>query len=312
MTLVQRFDALDLAAIDEFITDQQEENLHLDFKEADPRLSRDDRQNLAKAISGFANADGGLIVWGVQARPNDKGEDCASERKEIQPVSLLMSKLNQHTGDAATPIVDGVRHKKIETDDDRGFAITLVPASDAGPHMAKLGQDRYFKRSGSQFRKMEHFEIADMFGRRKRPVLSLKWRAQFESEFPAGDQQFIVVLAMLNSGRGSANAPFLHVCLEPPYALSHRFDGSESLPRLASGMATPGVSFGGKADIIIHPGMSLDVATVQHRLHRSRATLEDFVVRYAVAAEDQDLLWAELRVPGSELIAALRGPKSPA
>lgn len=68
-------------------------------------------------------------------------------------------------GAAASPIVDGVEHKKIEAEADEGFGATFFPASDSGPHMAKLGSDRYFKRSGSQFLRMEHFEIADMFGR---------------------------------------------------------------------------------------------------------------------------------------------------
>ena len=30
--------------------------------------------------------------------------------------------------------------------------------------MAKLGEDRYYKRSGDSFRKMEHFDLEDMFG----------------------------------------------------------------------------------------------------------------------------------------------------
>ena len=31
--------------------------------------------------------------------------------------------------------------------------------------MAKLGENRYYQRSGDQFRMMEHFQVADMFGR---------------------------------------------------------------------------------------------------------------------------------------------------
>src|SRR5713101_6582482 len=104
---------MDVAAIENFVADRQEENLHLDFKTADPRLSRDDRRNLAEAISGFANSDGGLIVWGIDARPNQQGVDAAVGKREISALGLFLSKLNQHTGDAATPIVDGVNHKKI-------------------------------------------------------------------------------------------------------------------------------------------------------------------------------------------------------
>src|SRR6266849_944331 len=209
MTLRERFEAIDLAAIDSFIVDHHEESLHLDFKTVDPQLSRDDRRNLAEAISGFANAEGGLIVWGVDARPNTQGIDAAMGKKEISPLSLFLSKLNRYTGDAVTPILDGVNHRRLITQADRGFAVTLVPASDAGPHMAKLGVDRYFKRSGSQFLRMEHFEVEDLFGRRKRPMLSLSWHAMVASRTGDGGIDYRLILGIENSGRGSAKAPFV-------------------------------------------------------------------------------------------------------
>src|SRR5205823_14842875 len=57
-------------AVDEFIEARQAEELFLDFKRSTDngggkRLHDSDRQNLAKAISGFGNSEGGVIVWGV-------------------------------------------------------------------------------------------------------------------------------------------------------------------------------------------------------------------------------------------------------
>ncbi len=72
-------DELDPVAIDGFIVEKQEEHLHLDFKtvRAADLSRRDDRQNLAIAITGFANANGGVIAWGVDARQSPEGVDCA-------------------------------------------------------------------------------------------------------------------------------------------------------------------------------------------------------------------------------------------
>jgi AhpD family alkylhydroperoxidase len=117
-------------------------------------------------VSGFANSSGGIIVWGVDARKNAQDVDCAVGRKEIEPIKLFLSRLNALTGQAVSPIVDGIRHRAIETTENSGFAITLVPETESGPHMAKLGEDRYYKRSGDSFYKMEHFDLEDMFGRR--------------------------------------------------------------------------------------------------------------------------------------------------
>ena len=59
-----------LAAIEQSIVHPaREENLYLDFKKAaDGKgpATKPDRKNLSKALSGFANSEGGVIVWGVQ------------------------------------------------------------------------------------------------------------------------------------------------------------------------------------------------------------------------------------------------------
>ena len=74
MSLEDEFESLDVDAINAFIRERQEEHLYLDFKLANQAdLNRDDRKNLAKALSGFANSSGGIIIWGVEA--NDKNAD---------------------------------------------------------------------------------------------------------------------------------------------------------------------------------------------------------------------------------------------
>lgn len=46
------------------------ENYHIDYKEKQDRskgiLGEDDKKNLAKAVSGFANSGGGVLLWGIQ------------------------------------------------------------------------------------------------------------------------------------------------------------------------------------------------------------------------------------------------------
>src|SRR5947209_6849024 len=108
----QLFESIDEAILQSFIAQSQEENLHLDFKRARPLLSTDDRRNLVVALSGFSNADGGVIVWGI-ATARVQGIERASAIDPIAPLSQLMSQLNEFTGQAVNPLVDGVRHKRI-------------------------------------------------------------------------------------------------------------------------------------------------------------------------------------------------------
>src|SRR5438552_16309494 len=99
----QLFESLDEAMLQSFIAQSQEENLHLDFKRARSLLSSDDRKNLAVALSGFANADGGVIVWGV-GTTRVQGVEHASQLDSISPVSQLASQLNEFTGQAVNPL----------------------------------------------------------------------------------------------------------------------------------------------------------------------------------------------------------------
>jgi predicted HTH transcriptional regulator len=63
-----------LDRINQIISDQEVENNRLEFKENTdgtgpiPRLLDSNKDNLAKALSGFANSGGGVIVWGIEAK----------------------------------------------------------------------------------------------------------------------------------------------------------------------------------------------------------------------------------------------------
>jgi predicted HTH transcriptional regulator len=204
MNLTETFDGLGAKEITEFIQLGQEEHLHLEFKTVSNANLRggDDMRNLARCLSGFANSSGGIIVWGVQARKNAQGIDCATAPAEISPVRQFLSRLNEMTGEAVSPIVEGIRHKVIETTHDRGFAVTLVPQADSGPHMAKLGgEDRYYKRSGDSFYRMEHFDLEDMFGRRQKPHLYILLR---NLPVPEDNAQEDLRFNLQNNGRAIA------------------------------------------------------------------------------------------------------------
>lgn len=54
------------ADLKELIDNGEAEGLYLECKApAEPRLTRDLRAHLAKAISGFSNTAGGVVIWGI-------------------------------------------------------------------------------------------------------------------------------------------------------------------------------------------------------------------------------------------------------
>jgi Putative DNA-binding domain len=206
MTLEERFASLILNDIDDYITNKQEENLELEFKTINSSsLEKDDKTNLAKALSGFANSSGGLVKTGK----NKDKFDYAVGKQEIDNLPLFLSRLNALTGEAVNPLVDEVKHRGIFSNGDNGFAVTIVPESETAPHMAKCGENKYYKRSGDSFYQMEHFDLEDMFGRRKKPKLYPLLETVFSSGHD-GTQYHQVLLKLCNMGRGIAKAPNLY------------------------------------------------------------------------------------------------------
>ncbi len=202
MNLAELFDQLTVFDMTEFVRLRKEEHLQLDFKTVnDSSIDKDGRKNLAKYISGFANSAGGIIVWGIDARRDSHGIDCAIDAPQINQLGQFVARLNELSGQSTSPVVDGVRHKAIETSSDQGYAVTLIPESGSGPHMAKLGEDRYYKRNGQQFLKMEHFDLEDMFGRRQKPDLKINISKSRDINPPFHEQMNILVI---NSGRALA------------------------------------------------------------------------------------------------------------
>lgn len=157
---------------DRLIAILESESLFMDYKrKSDPakvELSKDDKRNLDKALSGFANSEGGVLIWGIE---KDNGAIGAYDL--IKQPELFVEHLNTLASDRVSPGVDGVRHEVVFSGTDGGVVVTYVPKSENTPHrsIGKAGQ--YYKRHGDRFQYMEHFEIEDMFGRRARPKLSL-------------------------------------------------------------------------------------------------------------------------------------------
>jgi hypothetical protein len=316
MSAHQLYESLSIEVINRFVEEQQEEHLHLDFKSiGDPSLSKDDRRNLAKALSGFANSDGGLIIWGVDARKNSAGVDCACALKPVSFLPALVSRLNGLTGEAVSPTVDGILHKRIPIDQDSGFAATYVPASDSGPHMARSGDDRYYKRSGDSFYRMEHFDIADMFGKRRRPVLEIFSRITRGSTIRSEGMVLYkvhILLGISNRGRGSAMAPYLGLNLKNPYQLAqHGIDGNFGLG-LSRQITAEGawIRYGGVVHTAIHPGTTLDITAITSEFRVPGPEPPSLVLPYEIAAEDFPLYRGVLQVGSEQIREAVLGMTS--
>lgn len=186
-----------LKAIDEFIVTRKSEELFLDFKRSSDNgsgkyLSQNDRDNLAKAISGFGNSEGGLIVWGVDCSPDNSNADVAKAKVPLTDVKRFVSLIENAISGCTVPPHSGVKNHYVSIDNkDNGYVITYIPKSENTPHQV-IRKNQYYMRAGSNFEPVPHSVLAGMFGRRPqakiihgffyKPVL-IKENGSIEFEF---------------------------------------------------------------------------------------------------------------------------------
>jgi schlafen family protein len=235
---------------------------HLDCKEVSDiaMRGRDAKRLLARILSGFANSEGGLILWGVTAKKNEQQIDCITDFPGVSEPDVFTSRLNELTPEALSPGVSGIDHRMVRDDPSTPpFVVTAVPASDAGPHMALLGEHRYYQRIGQATLPMEHFQLADMFGRRPQASLRLRF---LKSE------GYLLSVNFENIGRGIASAPYLlFYDVSAPYVVSP-YPGSGKptdfpLPKVQPAARQGVDGFVGSLDHLIHPGLYLTFRCLQ-------------------------------------------------
>ena len=127
--LFQRIRSGGAAEIQRMIAEPFTEELFLDYKQAATKtfskLDPSDRKNLAKAISGFGNSEGGVIVWGADCRSSSTG-DVPTDAPVADPVALK-SLLDGAVGGATLPAHAGVLNEAHRLANGTGYVVTHIP-----------------------------------------------------------------------------------------------------------------------------------------------------------------------------------------
>ena len=291
------------------------ERIHLEFKsKSSPKdigLSDDDKKNLAKAISGFANSAGGLLIWGIR----DDGS--LSPICHINDFLRRILDLCVNVTDPIVPGIDGIAIVSAASGD-TGYAILQIPESTTQPHRVILKlkdlNSHYYIRSGSSFTVASHVQLDDMFGRRPKPLLALNFH--IDRQVLGSKVEPTILVRLTNRGRGIAKHPFVSLKVNPPYCVSYYgYDGNGK-----TGLTTinteevvtfPGVGipigyrtteFGGNADQVIHCGQNLKLTLLRTDTEICRFSLPSLEIDYELAAEGCVLTKHRLTISRDELI----------
>jgi hypothetical protein len=199
-----------VADIDNLIAAKKEENRYLEYK--DPRILGMPEQ-LSQWVSAFLNADGGLIIIGVcEDDPHKKekleakilparrafvGKEYTKERVEQTIYSNIYS--------SSRPIIN-VYPVRDESDASKAIYLIEIPQGDNPPYQA--ADRKYYRRLNATKYPMPHSEVADFFGKRRKPVLSLIFAI---IKVNIQDSKYLFTLRVFISNTGKAVAKYTTV-----------------------------------------------------------------------------------------------------
>lgn len=265
------------------VEERASEGAFIEFKRLTgdgPDLSRDDKQNLAKAVGGFANAGGGVLVWGVVTERDAEDSMRASGLRAIDGLSVFTDRVKALVETLLVPSVHGIQYELVaeNSDQDRGHLLMLIPAVDGPPVLSKgPKQTTFYLRNEIGTAPMEHWQIADRFLRRPQP--SLVVQAQVT---PNGRREGFwgrfgyvrITIEIVNRGKGLALYPMLRV--RPRFRMNEdrQWLDLTALPERPEVPIDPADHwvarvFASESGHPIHPFTSLQVCSIDCSLHES-------------------------------------------
>jgi len=263
------------------------EDLHLECK-AWPQSDGDAQRVLAKCLCGFANGDGGVIVVGLEARSTGKYDpDIIQKPVPVADAVVVKSRIESLVGDLVEPGLKGVRaaHVFDVLGSNSGFVVVQVPPTDGLPCRSRK-DSKFYLRIASGTYPMEYFQIAEMFGRRHRPSLSLVLESR-GIEIRSGRPVRLLALGVENSGRAVARYPSVRLTSGRLFKVDPLgIDGNKNFGLPLLPVESGSVAFGGGADHVIQPGTVLMITRIEQYFSRVLSTAHNGIVQ---AAEFADL-----------------------
>ena len=160
--------------INELIMSRKSEELFLDFKRSADNgtgksLHPNDRNNLAKAISGFGNSEGGLIIWGIECKKSEDGADLPNGKYLLNDTNKFISQLEGAISGLTLPPHPKVENLAITTNKKgEGYVATFIPQNLVSP-IQSVSSKHFYIRAGSNFEPAPYQVLAAMFGKKPQP-----------------------------------------------------------------------------------------------------------------------------------------------
>lgn len=230
----KNIDDITFSDLQNFIAQKIEENQNLEYKPRGILLDKDNKiikpknekeikgfLELAKCVTGFANAEGGLLILGVKEKGESfQGTTIKRMPSDITPLSPSVTKeiIENNLFSKIQFPIENLLIKPLTNPKNSNETVFLidVPQSNKAPH--RVNEINYYQRYNFSTLEMKHYQIADLFGRRTGPHLEI----EIEKENAINSQLGNFAIKPLIHNRGNYVAKFVSCICEicGPYKLA--------------------------------------------------------------------------------------------
>jgi len=227
-----------LTDLQNLITNQVEENLHLDYKAADALgKTEGKKKEISKDISAFANSDGGAIIYGIKEFNDPLKKHLPEAIDPLDRANISKEWLEQVINSNIFPRIENIKIIPIPlsaASNDVVYVVSINKSTTA--HQAN--DYRYYKRYNFESIAMYDFEVRDIMNRNKSPRIELSFEIEqytfeVQSMFPTmtfplhqakkPEKEFATTNTLFVYGHntGGVYANYVNCYLEIPVSMLH-------------------------------------------------------------------------------------------
>lgn len=175
----------------------------------------------SKAISGFANTGGGVLIWGIDARQDPTTKiDGAGALSLVPDPAVLKLRLNQLLQHATDPPVMGIALNEYSHPGQApaGFVVCFVPESSFKPHRAERVEGKpYYIRINDRFEVAPHPLLRHMFY----PQHHARFQLEVGVRWVEDNHRIVVTVdaRLANVGQKSAHDVVVQIRTNPTFGI---------------------------------------------------------------------------------------------
>jgi len=134
MIFEKDFYSITVEDLEKLIDYEVPEDRYIDYKQHIPGNSYEDVKEFLADVSAFANASGGMILFGID---EENGVPVSIDGLDIEDVDSLILRLQDIIRSNTKPVVSQLHIRSIEVGDDKKVIIIRIPRSWSAPHVVK-------------------------------------------------------------------------------------------------------------------------------------------------------------------------------